>query len=534
MPTSVGEIAKPSKSDLDTEFGVYIAGLPFSEPYDGKSHVLLRVSEPSIRQLVEMRRNDGQARALYRLITMPVRAAAMRATWVAADGGEKEAKFAEDLLTLPFVSGGMRTPFQKVLGQLLLAISDGFAPFELVYTVPKRGPLQGKITLSKIAYRPCETVQFLVSDNGDFEGLRQRTTGPNGRYVDEKIDKDSAFYYACGDDENPFYGVSYFNAAFYHYDKKVKLYYLAHLAAQHRAVGSRLGKYPPGASPVELAAFRKALANFGLAQSVTVPDKGWSVEDLGKQLGDFPFMEFINHHNSQMSKSVMAPFLDDDQGGQKSLVDFGGQTDSLYMTMIGVIVAELEDLINNVLLPRFIDWNFGTQKYPKIKFGPFTDEQKASIKETFDKLVTAGQSANVTRPFLLELEKYMSEEMGLDIDYEKITEALEKQEEATLEHFMQEAAQPPMVQPFQPIGTAPADRQQGVPPQAQWLPGPQPLLPPGQAGASPNGQPVKKKFPALPSQLTASEIPSDKAWLHADAPIALSWADWREAVGVES
>jgi hypothetical protein len=288
-----------------------------------------------------------------------------------------------------------------------------------------------------------------------------------------------------------------------------------------------------------------ALSDFGLAQAMSVPDKGYSVEDLGKSLGDFPFMDFVNHHNSQMSKSVLAPFLDDAQGGQKSLVDFGGQTDSMYQTLVSVLVSELETLINETLLPRFIDWNFKTEKYPKIKFGPFTDEQKHAISATFEKLATSGTSANVTRPFLLELEKHMANEMGLEIDYKKITEALEKQEELSLQHFMEEAAIPPMSRPFQAVGANAADRQQGVPPQSQWMPGPQPGMPPPAApGAKPagKGKPGKSpppNYPALPSQLSA--VPSSETWLHDDAPVALSWAEFREVedsltdlVGIES
>lgn len=510
-------MARPSPPALGVEMGVQLRGMPFSEEFVGPDNLLIRNSKPTIRQLVEMRRNDGQARALYRLLTMPVRAAAARAAWVPADGGEKEAKFAEELLTTPAVSGGMRTPFRRIVGQMLLSVTDGFAPFELVYTRPVRGPLKGKYALDKIAYRPSDTIYFKVDDHGDYDGIQQRTYGPNGRVVDEHIKKENSIYVSCSQEESPYYGVSYFNAAFYHYDKKVKLYYLAHLAAQHRAVGSRLGRYPESASLAERHNFRKAMEDFGLGQAITVPSGGrWSVEDLGKNPGDFPFMDFVNHHNSQMSKSVLAPFLDDAQGGQKSLVDFGGQTDSLYMMLIRVLVSEIEGVINDMLMPRFIEWNFGSDKFPQIKFGEFSEEQTKAIRSTFDKLSTAGGSATVTRPFLLELEKTMAEEMGFDIDYERFEKALQKQTDLTLEHFEQELAAPPMMPPFQPaIGAVPPDQQPGVPAKQQWMPGPeQAALPTG-----PGGQPAlpagKGKFPALPSQVQASipAIPASQTWV---------------------
>ena len=523
-PGVVTEMAKPTASELNTEMGVRLAGLPFSEGFtDGKSFILGRNDVPTVRQLAEMRRQDGQARALYRLLTMPARAAAKRASWVPADGGDKEAEFVTQLYTLPAVNGGMRTPFSRVVSQMLLATVDGFSPFELVYTRPKKGPLKGKFTLDKIAYRPSETVSFAVTEQGDYDGFKQRTVTPNGKVIDEHISAKNSIYYACSEEENPFYGVSYFNAAFYHYDKKIKLYYLAHLAAQHRAVGSRLGKYPKNANPTELAAFRQALADFGLAQAVTVPDVGWSVEDLGKSLGDFPFMDFINHHNSQMSKSVLAPFLDDQQGGGSPLVSFGGPNDSMYLVLVNVIISELEAVFNDWLTPRFIDWNFGNDKYPSLKFGPFSEEQKEAIKQTFDKLASAGTGANVTRKFLLELERNMAGEMGLDIEYEELSKALDKQTDESLKMFMQTpaAGPPPMMPPFQPIPPAPADQQAGVPPQQQFIPGQTPGMP-GAPAAGPAG------LPPLPSQLSAEGLSSTTTWMNPDM-VALSGED-RSAV----
>lgn len=537
-PGVVTEMVKPSASQLNQEMGVQLAGMPFAEPFRDGSYLLGRNDTPTVKQLAEMRRQDGQARALYRLLTMPARAAAKRASWVPADGGDKEAEFVRQLYTLPAVHGGMRTPFSRVVSQMLLATVDGFAPFELVYTRPTKGPLKGKFTLDKIAYRPSDTVMFAVTEHGDYDGFRQRTVTPHGRVVDEKIDAKNSIYYACSEEENPFYGVSYFNAAFYHYDKKVKLYYLAHLAAQHRAVGSRLGKFPKNAPPHEIAAFRAALQDFGLAQSVTVPDSGYSVEDLGKALGDFPFMDFINHHNSQMSKSVLAPFLDDQQGGGSPLVSFGGPNDSMYLVLVNVLIAELESVFNDWLTPRFIDWNFGNDKYPQLKFGPFSEEQKEAIKSTFDKLSSAGQGANVTRRFLLELEKYMAGEMGLDIEYEKLDEALKKQTDETLQFFMQNptGGPPPMEPPFQAIPPAPADQQPGVPPAQQFIPGKQPPgMPPGAPGGAPGapggapggapaGGPPLPNLPALPTQLASPGLPSASTWMSPDL-ISLTGSD---------
>ncbi len=401
--------------------------MPFTEPYEG-SHLVSKYSEVSIDQLVRMRQTDGQARALYRLITLPIRAALQTATFVPAsniEGGEDEAAFIDQLFNLPPNVGGMSVPFTRVIAQMLQAIFDGFAPFEMVYNYSKTGPLKGKWVLDKINYLPANTVKFLVTEDGSFDGFRQVTQKPGGKILDVKIPRDACVYYAAQEEENRFYGLSYFQSAYYHYDKKVKLYYLMHLAAQRSAVGTRVGTVPEDHSTDELNAFRQGLSDLGVAQWMTMPE-GYVVELL-KEGGSFDFLSYINHHNSQMSKSILAAFFDENQGtgGDASLVDFGKQTDSLFVMMLQTIMTEIASIINHYIIPRFIDWNFNSGKYPQFRWGAFTDDQKDAIKEVFTALAGI-QGGNFTKEFFREAEKKMSDEFGFEIDYDSI----EKEEEA--------------------------------------------------------------------------------------------------------
>lgn len=405
--------------------------MPFTEPYQG-SHLVYKYSDVTIDQLVKMRQTDGQARALYRLITLPIRAALQTATFVPAqgvEGGEDEAEFIEQLFKLPPNAGGMSVPFTRVIAQMLQAIFDGFAPFEMVYDYAKKGPLKGKWILKKMNHLPANTVKFLVTKDGSFDGFRQVTQKPGGKILDVKIPRDSCVYYAAQEEENRFYGLSYFQSAYYHYDKKVKLYYLMHLAAQRSAVGTRVGTVPEDHSTDELNAFRMGLADLGVAQWMTKPE-GYLVELL-KEGGSFDFLSYINHHNSQMSKSILAAFFDENQGtgGDASLVDFGKQTDSLFVMMLQTIMTEIASIINHYIIPRFIDWNFNSGKYPEFRWGPFTDDDKAAIQDVFTALAGI-QGGNFTPEFFRETEKKMADKFGLEIDYETIEREEKEAEEA--------------------------------------------------------------------------------------------------------
>lgn len=385
---------------------------------------------PSVRQLVTMRRMDGQARALYRLMTLPIRAALSTATFVPAEGGEAEADFIDLVFNTAPEAGGMSVTFHRFMSQLLSATFDGFAAFEKVFWKPEFGPMAGKITLKKLAHRPSETVTFVTDKSGGFAGIRQRASN-GGKYTDVYIEPEYAFYYAAQEEERKFYGVSFFQAAFYHYDKKIKLYYTAHLAAQRAAVGTRIGTVPANASMAAKREFAVHLGNLALAQFMMVPD-GFKVELL-KEAGSFDFLSLINHHSNQMSKSVLASFFDKDSGAGASegaLVNFAQPGDEMFVLMLRAVMDDVANQINHYIIPQLIDYNFSGGKYPLFTWGKLTDEQKQAIATTFDKLATAGQGVNATPEFLRALEENVAAEMGLEIDYDEVDQRIEEEQAA--------------------------------------------------------------------------------------------------------
>jgi hypothetical protein len=435
------EIAKrPPVEALGVEMGVDNS-LPFTTPFTPVAvqtrgrvqHDLNEVMRedgdelgPSVAQLVTMRRMDGQAQALYRLLVLPLRAALENSEFIADDDGEKEAEFITDVFRAPPNQGGMSVTFERFMSQLLTALFDGFSAFEKVFWIPPKGPLEGKIVLKKLAYRPSDTVTFVADKQGGYAGFRQRTH-VGGRTVDVFIDPEYSFYYAANEEQRKFYGVSFFQSAYYHYDKKIKLYFTAHMAAQRAAVGTRIGTVPGNASPAAKTEFRQALNNLIFAQSIMVPE-GFEV-DVQNEASNFDFLAMVNHHNNQMSKSILAGFFDKETGaGQSegSLVNFAQPGDDMFMLMLRTIMGEIASQINNYIIPQLIDYNFATGKYPKFTWGKLTDEQKAAISATFDKLASA---QTVTPEFIRALEQHQADEFGIDVDWDAV-EAREAEEKA--------------------------------------------------------------------------------------------------------
>ena len=112
---------------------------------------------------------------------------------------------------------------------------------------------------------------------------------------------------------------------------------------------------------------------------------------------------------------MLAQWFDNEQGGgqgDSTLVDFGKQDDVTFFLMLEGILEEMAEIITDHIFPRFVDWNFGSGKYPRFKWGPLTEEAKAAIQDTFDKLAAAGPQANVTPEFMLDLEQRLAEDFG--------------------------------------------------------------------------------------------------------------------------
>lgn len=452
---------KLAKKDplTDVEYGVTtpLPGGTFQTFFGTNGEIFNEALVP-IDDLVAMRRKDGQARALVRLLTLPVRAALKDAEWVEPEEGEaaEETEFANLMFNTPSSLGGMSTPLTKILRNTLLALSDGYAVFEEVRHVPDDGPLKGKITLSKLAYRDSRTIRFRVDDEGGFNGVRQ-IANVNGKSVDVLIPKDKVWYYAANEEENPYYGVSYFESAYPHYDIKRKLYYIAHLAAQFAAVPARVGEVPANPDLNELRQFKSGLENFAFNTAMTAPF-GYKVT-LHNTTGSFDFLKLIDHHNHMMSRSVLAGFIDSED--RPALVDISSsdpQTD-MFLMAIEAIMNEIAESWTYHLMPNYIDWNFGTKKYPVFKFGKMADEAKEALTTAFTTIV-ASSTLNCTPEFVREVEKKLATDLGLDIDYDRIEEQEKAaQEEAQKQADMQAEAQAEadaQLPPGVPPGTDPA------------------------------------------------------------------------------
>jgi hypothetical protein len=416
-------------TDFD-EIGV-LDQLPFTGGFGANE--LVDVKDITVQELTQMRRKDGQARAIHRVLTLPLRQAPM--TFMPNDGegsdGDEEAQFVEDAFTQPLHMGGMSTSIGATFAQLGLALSDGFACLEKVWQVTP----ELDVTYRKFAPRASETIKFNLDENGGLESVRQRVHW-QGEMRDVVIPAEKVLIYTAQMEENPWYGESYLLPAYYHYDKKHKLYYIAHLAAQFHAVPGRIGTFPSMASTDEKKKFRTQLAKMGFNTAMSKPEN-YTVEPFGGTTAMPDFEKLINHHDSMMAKSVLAHFIQLGTGSSTGSWALSSDQSDFFTIALETILKEWSEMFTFYAIPQLVDHNFRTRAYPAMNLGPLADSTREVMQDVFKEIATAG-SVNVTKDFMFELEAKIADELGLEIDYEELEAEFEKEKE--MERAAAEAA----------------------------------------------------------------------------------------------
>ncbi len=222
---------KPSGYDLK-EYGVASATDVF---FGGLQGELLSAPIVDLDLLLQMLDMDGQALSLYRVLSAPLIGTPIQVI-SKNKRSKREADFVRKNLFESPHNGGMQTPMHYVLSAVARAVLEGYSPHELVW---KFDPREEKVLLRKIAYRPARTCVATADFTGTFTGYKQKTSFL-GRHIDVRIPKEKALWFLVNPEFNHIYGKSMFNAAYYHFEKKHKLYYIAHIAAQLKATGAKI------------------------------------------------------------------------------------------------------------------------------------------------------------------------------------------------------------------------------------------------------------------------------------------------------
>lgn len=375
-----------------------------------------RIDNVSVAEYVKMRQNDGTVSSLYLLMTLPILSTASSFEADEDDANNEQADFVNSVFTDPPHKGGMSIPFGIVKADMVRAVLEGFRVYELVLGLN----VDNKVVYRKIAPRDGSTQDqsiLLKRDaTGEYDGFHQRVTY-HGEWKDVTIPAWKSFLFTYSKDKNFLYGESAFKAAYYHYKKKHKLYYLSELAVQVGAVPPKIITGPDNIDKDLKARILREFDKLGIRSTAYIKDT-YKVDTLKTADGRIDPMPLIDHHDTQMARSILAQFLmlgttAGSKGGSHALS--ADQSDLFIQALKGVMTA-IEDHINFYLIPGLIDLNFAKPAYPQFHFEDITSDTKSIITDAFTQLVTSGK---ITDSMARGLENRVAEALDIDLAAEQ-------------------------------------------------------------------------------------------------------------------
>lgn len=376
---------------------------------------VINTDKVTVADLVKMRQEDGTASALYNIMTLPIMANPWDIEADPEDVDGVQAAFIKDAFSRPSYRGGMTTPFSLVVADALRAVLEGYRLFEKVYTINP----EGKIVYRKIASRDNSTITLLSDDRGGFNGAKQRAY-IGDKYDEVVIPRDKCFLFTFGKEKDWLKGESAFRAAFYHYDKKHRLYYLAHQAVQQFAITPKVGIAPAGVkNQADIDEAVDVLDSLAVNSSAALPN-GWDVKTLGAT-GRIDPVQLIDHHNAEMARSILAQFMMLGSGGSTGSWALSNDQSDMFILALRGLMDNLEEHITAYLVADLIDYNFETPHYPKFRFADLTTQTTNLVKESFMKIMDKDPSQ--VNDFVIDgVVKRMAELLEIEIPEDKKTD----------------------------------------------------------------------------------------------------------------
>jgi len=372
---------------------------------------VINTDKVTVADLVKMRKEDGTASALYNIMTLPIMANPWDIEADPEDVDGVQAKFIKEAFSRPSYRGGMSTPFSLVIADALRAVLEGYRLFEKVYAIND----DGKIVYRKIASRDNSTISILMDDRGGFNGAKQQAY-IGGKFDTVIIPRDRCFLFTFGKEKNWLTGESAFSAAYYHYDKKHRAYYLAHQALQQFAIPPKVGIAPAGTkNQTDIDDAVAVLDNLAVNSSAALPN-GWDVKAL-TATGRVDPLQLIDHHDAAMARSILAHFIMLGSGGSTGSWALSSDQSDMFILALRGLMDNLEEHITAYLVADLIDYNFEVPHYPKFRFADLTTQTTNLVKEAFMKIMEKDPSK--VNDFVIEgVVKRMAELLEIDIPEE--------------------------------------------------------------------------------------------------------------------
>ena len=92
-------------------------------------------------------------------------------------------------------------------------------------------------------------------------------------------------------------------------------------------------------------------------------------------------MGLIDHHNSEMARSILAQFIMLGSSGTTGSWALSQDQSDMFVIALRGLMSNIEEHITSYLLPDLVEYNFASPKYPRFVFANMTDATTTLLKE---------------------------------------------------------------------------------------------------------------------------------------------------------
>jgi hypothetical protein len=376
--------------------------------------------EPTVGQLQEMLDNDGKARSLEQVLSMPIIGAGWRVTPGEGNNDHKTAQWVEDILRKDTPNGGMQGSIEYTLAQMTSAFVMRRTYHEKVFKQDDKG----QVVYDKIAYRPTDTCTMLRDKRtGDLMGFNQWVFG---KPIQVSIVLPYALVYVHGQHRNPVKGISDLQVCYRNYRTKEKLKFLWYTYCEVMSLPRTVVLANSDSAAKKAAQAIAALKNAGVAG---IP-KEWVSEIMPLPYNTNSarsFQEAIGYLDMESALSLLAGFTDlpsramgtvstGGGGGSRGSYGLSESQIAFFMTMMRAYAGELGDTVSDQVVKDLVRWNKGRDtQIPRFEVGPM---QAQDVQQSWAMLQALASAPNIQVPieFIKELTLDIADQMGMNTD----------------------------------------------------------------------------------------------------------------------
>ena len=339
--------------------------------------------EKGVKVFIEMYKSDGTVRSIVRVCSLPIQSAEWFVTPASEEKKDQDiAEFIERAI-FEYLEDG----WDYTLRHALLSLPYGVMPFEKVFGDAVIDG-QNRIIWKKLAPRMPKSIQSWAVAGGSQFGITQlRGDGSVVEIPGEKL----IVVVNEREGEN-WWGDSVLRSAYKHWFYKNTFYKIDAIAFERQGIGVPYAKLPEGYGNKEKTTAEKITKNMRAnEQARLIYEDGWDVGFMDmKSSGTRDPKESIAHHNREITKSVLAQFLELGASGGSGSRAVSSDQSELFLQALVATAKNIASTFNQGI-KELVILNYGEQQwYPKLDFSGIIKTDGEKIAKVYSMLTTSG------------------------------------------------------------------------------------------------------------------------------------------------